>query len=337
MSLTRVGNQPEGSTGAQFQVGDLHTSVNATNDQTFFALVKLECLAQFKLQRYKRAGLFAFTFAPRTDEISYAGIAALIAIKLDLSIQVFGCPSVSFVSEGIRLERLLQRFMEGGQFAWLLTPLVGRLRYLLGVSDPLAYRVARQTRALCNFMKRLLVAKKHPPNLTYHFHSDHLLSPALKLGRGSKTPGSIFGRHNAYIWVTFRSVSTDLQDRWAALLVNAANANFGSEVRRSYVTILEQLTPLDAHILDVLYSLPFEKSQHDGIATAELPLHAHIKEEKEQEFPLPTEDVVISLSNLARLGCLRPGMTWGGGESFGRVNPTVAGKAFVVACRPYET
>ena len=129
----------------------------------------------------------------------------------------------------------------------------------------------------------------------------------------------------------------DLQDRWAALLVNTANANFGSEVRRSYVTILEQLTPLDAHILDVLYSLPFEKSQHDGIATAELPLHAHIKEEKEQEFPLPTEDVVISLSNLARLGCLRPGMTWGGGESFGRVNPTVAGKAFVVACRPYET
>ena len=98
--------------------------------------------------------------------------------------------------------------MKGGQFAGLLTPLVGRLRHLLGVSDPLAYRVARQTRALCNFMKRLLVAKKHPPNLTYHFHSDHLLSPALKLGRGSKTPGSIFGRQNAYIWVTFRSVST---------------------------------------------------------------------------------------------------------------------------------
>ena len=128
----------------------------------------------------------------------------------------------------------------------------------------------------------------------------------------------------------------DLQDRWAALLVNAANANFGSEIRRSYVAILEQLTPLDAHILDVLYSLPFEKSKHDGIATAELPLHAHITE-KEQESPLPTEDLVISLSNLARLGCLRPGMTWGGGESFSRVNPTVAGKAFVQACGPCGT
>lgn len=129
----------------------------------------------------------------------------------------------------------------------------------------------------------------------------------------------------------------ELQDRWAALLVNAANANFHSEVRRSYVAILEQLTPLDAQILDVLYSLPFEKSQHDGIATSDLPVRARIKEEKEQEFPLPSEDVVISLSNLARLGCLRPGMTWGGGESFGRVNPTVAGKAFVEACRLYVT
>lgn len=129
----------------------------------------------------------------------------------------------------------------------------------------------------------------------------------------------------------------DLQDRWAAILVNAANANFGSEVRRSYVTILEQLTPLDAHILDVLYSLPFEISQHDGIATGELPLHAHNKAEKEKKFPLPTEDVVISLSNLARLGCLRPSVTWDGGETFNRVNPTVAGKAFVEACRPYET
>lgn len=107
----------------------------------------------------------------------------------------------------------------------------------------------------------------------------------------------------------------DLQDRWAALLVNAANANFRSEVRRSYAVILEQLTPLDAHILDVLYSLPFEKSQHDGIATAELPLRARVKEGKEQELPPPSEEVIISLSNLTRLGCLRPGMTWGGGES----------------------
>src|ERR1035437_6608574 len=57
----------------------------------------------------------------------------------------------------------------------------------------------------------------------------------------------------------------DLQDRWAALLVNAANASYPGEVRRSYATILEQLTPLDAKILDVLYSVPFNESLHRGL------------------------------------------------------------------------
>lgn len=124
-----------------------------------------------------------------------------------------------------------------------------------------------------------------------------------------------------------------LQDRWAALLVNAGTASFPGEIRRSYVAILEQLTPLDARILEVVYSLPFEQSQHNGVTTSELPSRARIPEEKEQELSLPSEEVVLSLSNLVRLGCLRPQMTWGGGESFARVNPTVAGKSFVEACR----
>ena len=125
-----------------------------------------------------------------------------------------------------------------------------------------------------------------------------------------------------------------LQDRWAALLVNAGNASFLAEIRRSYASILEQLTPLDARILDVLYSLPFDQSQHNGVVTAELPHSARIREEKETaETELPSQEVVIALSNLARLGCLRPGMTWGGGESFRKVNPTISGKAFVEACR----
>ncbi|WP_237886119.1 Abi-alpha family protein [Pseudomonas sp. PGPR40] len=123
-----------------------------------------------------------------------------------------------------------------------------------------------------------------------------------------------------------------LQDRWAALLVNAANADFRGEVRRSHTVILEQLTHLDAQILDALFALPFEQCQHDGIITAQLPTYARVTGEREQEFPLPSEEVVLSLSNLTRLGCIRPMMTWGGGESYGRVNPTIAGKAFVEAC-----
>ena len=124
----------------------------------------------------------------------------------------------------------------------------------------------------------------------------------------------------------------ELQDKWARLLVNAATDS-GIDLQRSFIDILEQLTPLEARILDVLYSLPFEKSQHDGILTANLPHSAEIKAEKQDKFSEPPEDVILALGNLARLGCLRPGMTWGGGESFGRVNPTVLGRSFVKACQ----
>jgi len=128
-----------------------------------------------------------------------------------------------------------------------------------------------------------------------------------------------------------------LQDRWAVLLVNAANASFDTEIRRSFLDILAQMTPLEAQILDVLYELPFEQSQHAGILTAELPSSARIKKEEESEFAEPGEEVVLALSNLARLGCLRPGMTWGGGESFGKVNPTVLGRSFTHSCHLPKT
>ena len=41
----------------------------------------------------------------------------------------------------------------------------------------------------------------------------------------------------------------ELQDRWAVLLVNAANAASGIELKRAYVDILEQISPLEAKIL----------------------------------------------------------------------------------------
>ena len=129
----------------------------------------------------------------------------------------------------------------------------------------------------------------------------------------------------------------DLQDKWAVLLVNAANASFNFEIRRSYLDILEQITPLEANILDVIYTLPFEQSQHEGIVTVDLPHSAKINEGNAGDLPEPSEEIVLALANLARLGCLRPGMTWGGGESFGRVNPTVLGRSFVYACQLPKT
>lgn len=128
-----------------------------------------------------------------------------------------------------------------------------------------------------------------------------------------------------------------LQDRWAALLVNAANAEFGFEIQRAYLSILEQLTPLEAQVLDLIYSLPFEDAQHAGIATVDLPSSVRVPDKKEEKAPALSEEIVLALSNLARLGCIKLGMTWGGGESFGRINPTMLGRRFVAACHVPKT
>ena len=127
-----------------------------------------------------------------------------------------------------------------------------------------------------------------------------------------------------------------MQDRWAALLVNAADASFPAEIQRAYVSILEQITPLEARILDTIYALFFDETQHAGVLTENLPDMARVKNDNETEFVMPSEVVVLALSNLVRVGCLRAGMTWGGGESYSRVNPTVLGRAFVHACQRRE-
>lgn len=125
----------------------------------------------------------------------------------------------------------------------------------------------------------------------------------------------------------------ELQNRWAALLVNASNADFNVDIRRSYVSILEQLNSFDVLVMEAIYSLPFNTTQHDGIVAADLPDSPRVPIKDEGELPQPSEKLLLSLSNLARLGCLRPAGTWGGGESYARINPTVAGKVFIEACR----
>lgn len=131
----------------------------------------------------------------------------------------------------------------------------------------------------------------------------------------------------------------ELQDRWARLLVNAANAGSGVSVHRSYIAILEQLTPLEAQIVDVVYALPFEAIRHEGVWTGGLPMSARPQTQDDKRANAPPvgdglpESVKVALGNLVRLGCLKLGATWGGGENFGQVNPTVLGSAFVRACR----
>lgn len=125
-----------------------------------------------------------------------------------------------------------------------------------------------------------------------------------------------------------------LQDLWARLLVNAANANSGVNLQRAYISILEQLTPLEAAILKKIYSLPYDEMRHEGVEASRLPEEVSVVNATIQDATVvePTDEIKLALANLARIGCIVVQKSWGGGELFNRINPTLLGKTFVEAC-----
>ncbi len=129
----------------------------------------------------------------------------------------------------------------------------------------------------------------------------------------------------------------DLQDIWARLLVNAADAGSGVEVKRAYISILEDFDPLEAKILQKNYSAPEKIRRFDGIYTRDLP-DAIITEEirGELEDKLPRHEVRLALRNLARLGCLETSLLWGG-SSESSVYITQLGEGLIEACNKRES
>lgn len=121
-----------------------------------------------------------------------------------------------------------------------------------------------------------------------------------------------------------------LQDRWAALLVNAADASSHTEVRRAFISILEDLTPLDALLLEMIYSSTQVLDVQIAIWTTFLPGHVML-EKPDQENLRPPAHVEISLGNLARLGLITTATTWGGFAIFSCVHRTVLGREFLNA------
>ena len=128
----------------------------------------------------------------------------------------------------------------------------------------------------------------------------------------------------------------DLQDRWAKLLVNSSVASRGIELRRSYIDILEQLTHLDAIILDKIYLAPQNDNQRLHAITGELPGTVYFRDVdsiKAKDIERPSPEVIVSLANLARLGCIGLPTSWDGAEIFTSVYHTVMGRSLINACR----
>lgn len=122
-----------------------------------------------------------------------------------------------------------------------------------------------------------------------------------------------------------------LQDLWAKLLVNAANADSTIERRRSFISILEQLTALDALILLKIYSLFNSDTEDRAAITTYLPAEARLWQDGDSRDRLehPSPDVMLSLANLVRIGCLDAEEEWSGKKDYRHAYRNVLGTAFV--------
>jgi len=125
----------------------------------------------------------------------------------------------------------------------------------------------------------------------------------------------------------------DLQDLFAKLLINAANEDSGVNIKRTYIDILERINPLEAQILDTIYSMPFKYTRHKALLTKDLPGRTDVvPDDPKLERKNPSPEVQLALANLAVLGCLSITKSLGGGQVMGSINQTLLGKKFIEAC-----
>lgn len=100
--------------------------------------------------------------------------------------------------------------------------------------------------------------------------------------------------------------SDELHDLWANLLANAADPNYDGAIRKNYVSMLADLEPVDASILEQICA-EFHRRQQD-----DRPNLAFAREKVAAAFGLDEDSADASLRNLLRLGLIKPGVIEGG-------------------------
>ena len=123
-----------------------------------------------------------------------------------------------------------------------------------------------------------------------------------------------------------------LRKHWAQMLVNAIDAESKAEVRRAYVSIFGDMTPLDVRNLAALYNV--KPGAHGQLArTAKLPDEAlpYYEGHGDPAHGLPAPHVVRSLWNLVRLGLIAHGTMASGDELLINASITALGIGLVEA------
>jgi Abortive infection alpha len=125
----------------------------------------------------------------------------------------------------------------------------------------------------------------------------------------------------------------ELQDLWARMFINAADADSGLEVRRAYTSILQDCTRLDIRILAALYNVAPEllgKSVRSKFLPHEAKL---IHQDTSERDHIPVPETLRSLWNLHRLGLIASDTAFADGdEQMVNVSITALGAGLVEAC-----
>jgi hypothetical protein len=122
----------------------------------------------------------------------------------------------------------------------------------------------------------------------------------------------------------------DIRERWANLLLNFANEESGISMERSFISVLRELSPLEAVILDRIYAT--KRTDSEGVLTAGLPDTAERETPGRGVADDPSPEIAFAVSNLIRLGCLISAAVWGGSENIKVVLETTFGRELMRAC-----
>jgi hypothetical protein len=122
----------------------------------------------------------------------------------------------------------------------------------------------------------------------------------------------------------------DLQDIWARMLANTADAKSGTERRTAFINMLKDMTAFDVMILAKIAKIsPLIVDR--SVYTINFPDGDDQTDSGKRPLEL-SADVAVSLGNLARVGCINGMSGIGGALMFLRVRLTDLGAAFIASC-----
>jgi hypothetical protein len=153
----------------------------------------------------------------------------------------------------------------------------------------------------------------------------HLQKAIRQMEEAGMTPGAVPIRVLAPL-LDAASLEDDdsMQERWASLLANAAGGRL--EVPPSFASVLRELEPVEAQMLDVVYA-------HLLVIAPELRHEFGIG--RPTFAPTEESDYFFHVDNLSRLRLLHAIGAYGERKrSYDRVGITAFGQAFVRACKP---